>query len=298
MPDYTYIREHLVQGRTEPALEALKEQTAEHPALHRDVLLLQNRYARWKRERDVIGDANAPEINRIHEALLSLLEHLENPDSTVERNRLPRWSRSVWIATGTLIIALIAIGIWLVRNTSAQSSLSEKDGDFTLRLQLHGPGGPEDLLDYGTVEVYLGAYRVGERAVDSDGKLVFEDVPAIYAQEPIGLSFRRNFRAVGQSAETPGPLGRLDVIVEPIGTLINGKVLDASLAPAVGAVLEFGGKPVLDTTDERGNFSIQLPLPSGAEEVVRIYLDGSLRYDNYFTVDATVGYTWQLDPEN
>jgi hypothetical protein len=170
-------------------------------------------------------------------------------------------------------------------------------GSLTVRVQ--GPNGPDDFITTGSVTLDAGSSRT-TRALGPDGQVRFENIPDRAFKGGVEVIPNiSGYHAVSNVKLTDVPENRVyRVTVAPDPTRVYGTVVDGGRKPLDNVVLDFQAGVAVDTTDERGNFSVTLPYPPGTQVPVRGSKSGSVGLNDRITIPDAAAITLHFTPRS
>ena len=291
MDKVSKISELIKNGRSEEALELLMEATEKEEYLRKKALLLSSRFQRWKYDELHLGGDTKEEIDQIHQAAVDILSDLKKS----EEDTAGGFFEKLGIKSLSWVLPLLLI---LIAGYFFLDQMTEENGEFSFTVYVHGPNGPADLQDYGTVRLRLGSYKVNGKRLDESGDIIFEGIPQSYKKDSVKLEFtEKGFEVMKQDAYTPEQSEKITFIVRPLPMRIHGKVLMEGQA-VEGAVVDLGHPQAIDTTDQGGKFEIAIRLTEGSRTSVSISYKGKIRFSSVSeSLSSKEQIIWQLDSE-
>lgn len=245
-----------------------------------------------KRIKGIVSEEQANlEHARITDALLAISHQLSTdspkmPDGFPEEPTEVRpWGKYAWPTT-LAVIAVIASVIWMLNNKGGGSP-------FMLTLNLQSLENAEPITG-GKVKVVLGDYHLAPKDLNSDGQVIFDNIPAAYLDDtlrvvPIDLAY------VVKSQSVDLPLQSRQVTVNmvprPDTTIWKGTVIDRDRRGIPGARIDINSGTAIEVSDTDGNFSIPIPLPANSRVQVQVRINGELWYDKLNVISETVSAT-------
>ena len=197
-----------------------------------------------------------------------------------------RWE--TWVASVATVVTAVILVYYF--------SKIDKQGEFPLTIYIHGQDGASDVLDYGTVRVRLGQYRLPPKEVDAQGEVYFEGIPIKYIQDSVHLELlSRPYMVLHQSAYTPNESQRITFEVRPEYIQVRGTVYENAERIA-GAIVEFDSGLARDTTDAQGNFNLIVPKGEGDLARISITYNKQERFRRNMTLSAREPMELTLDP--
>jgi len=290
------IREYIANGRSEEAIDLLLQATSGNKRLNNQVLMLSSRYENWKKEEIHIGGAAKEEVNKIHRAILDIIDDADFEEG-IEHNKtdtplgfFDNINKRLLGTVFLFVIAAIAVLYFISQN---QRSID----DFSITVYVHGPEGTDDLQDYGEVRLRLGAYRKTGKVLGADGDMIFEAIPAKYWEDSLSLEFtQKSYEVIQQNFHTPKESQRITFIVQPRPMKVRGSVIFEN-QNVEGAIVSIENGLTSDTTDASGNFQLEIPRAERSTLSVIITYQGKIRFSSIETLSNNDNKTWELKPE-
>lgn len=259
-----------------------------HAALYQSTLAQVRRLhtLEEKQFKGLISEDNAAvEHARITDALLSISQQLQQnrpqlPEDLQEDSPGPV-NRKKWLIAGALPVLIAAFFLLrpLIGNTESGSF------NLTLNLQLQDDASP---VSGGRIKVILGDYHLQARELNSDGQVIFPEIPVKYLDDslkviPVNLAYD----VVAQSAVFPQDSRSITVQMKKRAEQIlwKGSVLDQQRRAVANAEIDIESGTAVIRTDSLGNFRAWVPLPNSSNVRVRIRIGSIQRYDQRYTLD-------------
>ncbi len=224
------------------------------------------------------------ERNRITKALLELSKQLNETGAMPDASPPPM--SKTWIFG---VLAIVVAGMVYLAFSQDGTSVNAA---FDLTVNLHGPGGESDIIPAGKIKLVLGAHNLPPEDINSNGRVVFDQIPAEYWEQPVRVvPVGMRYKVLSQSAQTAKESRSITVALVPLPdtTLVRGTVflLGAGNKPAAGAEMDFDNGRGIGTTDEKGHFQVAVPVASGTTVKVMIQYQGKNGYNRGATVSNT-----------
>jgi hypothetical protein len=153
-------------------------------------------------------------------------------------------------------------------------------------VHVYGPGGSDDVIRQGTVRLMLGQ-AILVQPIDQNGAAYFPDLSSEFLGTPIEVSAQvEGYRTRTSQSRTLPPNGviRLDLDKVPVvqfSTTASGTVLGEDRRPLAGVVINLQNGLVTTTTDDLGNFRLQVPLAERERVRLMALKGGKLGYDEF-----------------
>lgn len=149
----------------------------------------------------------------------------------------------------------------------------------------------------GDVTLDAGAARQ-TRPIGPDGQVRFDNVPRTAFTSGVRLLAHVNGHTAQPDTLTSVPADGVHyLVVQPAPATLFGTVVDAQRRPISGIVLLFDGGLAIDTTDERGAFSVLLARPAGSRVPVRMLRDGVVGFNDMVTIPDGEPLTLRFDDQ-
>lgn len=224
------------------------------------------------------------ERNRITKALLELSKQLDETGAMPDASPPPM--SKTWIFG---VVAIVLAGMVYLAFSQDGTGVNAA---FDLTVNLHGPGGESDIIPSGKIKLVLGDHNLPPQDINSNGRVVFDQIPAEYREKPLRVvPIGMRYKVVSQSASSAKESRSITVALAPLPdtTLVRGTVFlpGAGNKPAVGAELDFDNGRGIGTTDEKGHFQVAVPVSSGTQIKVMIQYQGKNGYNRGATVSNT-----------
>ena len=168
-----------------------------------------------------------------------------------------------------------------------------KDGPLTLTLNLFGPAGRSEAITSGSVKVLFENDARVEN-ISSEGQAVFGQIDPSFKNKQVRIIPQVNkfLLPTGDTLVTlpDKEFATVDIQLQKQKekTLIRGLITTDNGTPINKALVQFQqfGKSV--STNEQGNFEIEIPLAEGTETDIVIYIKNVIKYRNKMTVTETI----------
>ena len=132
----------------------------------------------------------------------------------------------------------------------------------------------------------------------SDGQVVLPELPKEFrGQEVTIIPTAEGFSPKAIKMLMPVYENVLNLYIEPIPDTItvSGIVINVKGKPVSDAVVVFADGTGKTKTNEFGNFRLKLPYREGNETTVRVYKNGSIKYNNLLRLTSKGALTLQLE---
>lgn len=166
---------------------------------------------------------------------------------------------------------------------------------FGLTINVFSNDGAHAPVEAGELSFYYGSAKL-TKAINN-GQVVIPEVPkAFRGKEATVLVKAEGFCSNAMKVVVPATENTMSLNVDriPDSVIVSGIVLTPKGAAVSGAMVVFADGLIKATTDELGNFKTVLPFKDGAETTVRVYRNGSIKYNNLVRLSNQGTLTIQL----
>jgi hypothetical protein len=193
-----------------------------------------------------------------------------------------------------VIFALVVVGGFVVPNLN-------KVQHFDLKLHIIREDQPNDLLNEGTLNLYVGKETKTEEI--HRGEVTFNNIPVTFNDKIVKLQLLglKNY----QLADPHGILitkseNYVEVTIirtkQSLATKIKGSIINDKNEPIKNAFLNFGSGTTTGTTDSNGDFIVTVPFTSGEKIPLKITVNKLILFNEEITISADVPINLKLSP--
>lgn len=149
---------------------------------------------------------------------------------------------------------------------------------FNLTVNLRSDG---KMVNTGSVALILdGPPRIEK--VSDKGSVTFDHVPEKFRNKKVEINYTgEGFEAAGMRVKIPqeGNSISMEIKTKLPQVVIHGTVLGKKRKPVKHAEIIFNDGLIKTFSDSAGNYTAAIPLNEGAEAIVRVYVEGEIKYD-------------------
>lgn len=170
-----------------------------------------------------------------------------------------------------------------------------EEKSFNLTVNVFSGADTSEVINSGYTELFFGNAHQTKNI--SDGQSVFNELPNNYKGKSITLiAHAQGYTTKRETVVVPVTNDALHLYLKkiPDSVKVSGLVKDTRGTPVKNAEVLFADGTFKTSSDNYGNFHINLPFRDGDEVPVRVYSNGKLRYDNFVTLSAQASLTIQL----
>jgi len=204
------------------------------------------------------------------------------------------WFGRIKLGGPVAVFAMVLVaGLWVIWKNPPPPPAT-----VGVTVRVHGPNGPTDIVGgSGQVVLDLGQDR-RIKSLSREGEAVFTEIPARFAGQTVSLGVL----GLDGYAARPGPAPTLPANgvlllaldrVKP-SSLFRGTVLGRKGQPVPGALVDVDHGLVTTTTNERGEFEVEVPVAAGTAVSVLVAVAGRVGYRDNLTVPGA--HTLRLRP--
>jgi hypothetical protein len=196
--------------------------------------------------------------------------------------------------TGPIVIfALVVGGGFIMPNFN-------KPAQFDLKLHIIDENNEVlQSLNEGSVTLYIG--KNTEKQDIHDGEVRFSDIPEVYNNKSVGLTLAlRDYKLADSNAITISKsidYVNLKVVKrkESINTFVRGSIIDEKGSKVKGVFVNFQSGLATCYSDENGDFSLNVPLPSGTKANLELVINGVRKFNEDVTLSANTPINLKIE---
>lgn len=196
--------------------------------------------------------------------------------------------------SGPIVIFILVVGGGFILPTL------NKKAQFNVKLRIVSKDKPTTEFNEGFVVAYIGDEKIQGNI--RDGVVELPNVPESFNHKTIRIELNRlpDYRLSGpEEVLLDRGKGYIDLPVNrteaSLATVIRGSVADRKGAPVTNAMLDFESGLASCQTDSKGDFKATVPLPEGKSVRLRVFVNGTLRFNEPVTISSTVPNNIMLD---
>ena len=201
---------------------------------------------------------------------------------------------------GTLSLAgPIVIFILVVGGGFIMPNINKK-GKFDLKMRLVCDDSLAKFFNSGSVVLYIGKYTREESIHNNE--VIFPDIPEdYYNKKGRVVPSIQNYELANTGEVTiyrnEDSVNNIHVVrtKQSLSTSVRGSLIDKKMLPVKNALLNFGSGQATCYTNQNGDFSVDVPLPSGESIRLKILINDVTKFNEDVTLSETVPLNLKIE---
>lgn len=192
-----------------------------------------------------------------------------------------------------VIFILVVAGGFIMPNINKKSK-------FDLKMRLVCDDGLAKLINSGSVFLYIGKYTREESIHNNE--VIFPDIPEDYYNKTGRVVLEIQDFELANAGEvtiyrSEDSVNIIHVVrtKQSLSTSVRGSLVDSKMIPVKNALLNFGSGLATCYSNENGDFSLDVPLPSGETVRLKILINDVTKFNEDITLSGAVPLNLKME---